>query len=143
MSEKRKRLTQRHFAHLRAQLEEQERDLLREIQNLSQAVQEGNVEVEIEEGDPEVFEREKNVALLNTLQHRLESVRAALRAMERGTYGVCERCGAEIPIERLEIYPDASLCVKCQAEVERLIRRGMYRELEKLSERALRSLQLE
>ncbi len=89
------------------------------------------------------MEREKNVVLLGTLKDRLDSVRYALRAMDRGTYGICERCGAEIPIERLEIYPDATLCVKCQAEVEQLIKRGMYKELERLSERARRSLQLE
>jgi len=133
----------RDLSHLRARLEEEATRLQREVRNLSQAVQSGEVEIEIEEGDPEIFEREKNVALLATLQRRLESVQAALKAMDKGTYGICERCGAEIPVERLEAYPDASLCVKCQAEVERLMRRGMYRELEKLSERALRSLKLE
>ena len=27
----------------------------------------------------------------------------------------CERCKAEIPAERLEIFPDTKLCVKCQS----------------------------
>ena len=27
----------------------------------------------------------------------------------------CERCKAEIPAERLEIFPDGKLCVKCQS----------------------------
>ncbi len=134
---------QRDFSKLRERLLEEERNLLHEIATLDAAVRGGEVDIELEEGDPELMEREKNVALLTTLRNRLESVRAALRAMEHGTYGICERCGAEIPIERLEIYPDTSLCVKCQAEVERLIRRGMYRELEQLSERVRRSLQLE
>lgn len=30
----------------------------------------------------------------------------------------CERCGAEIPAERLEIFPDTTLCVKCQSAGE-------------------------
>ena len=133
----------RDFSALREKLLEEEQSLLREIEHLGAAVRSGEVEIEVEEGDPEITEREKNIALLSALQGRLESVRAALRAMDKGTYGVCERCGSEIPLERLEIYPDASLCVKCQAEVERLVKRGMYRELERLSERARRSLQLE
>ncbi len=133
----------RDYTKLKERLLEEERQLLHEIAMLDAAVRTGEVDVEVEEGDPELMEREKNVALLSTLKRRLESVRAALRAMEHGTYGVCERCGAEIPLERLEIYPDTSLCVKCQAEVERLVRRGMYQELEQLSERVRRSLRLE
>ena len=133
----------RDYSKLKERLLEEERQLLHEIEMLDAAVRTGEVDVEVEEGDPELMEREKNVALLSTLKRRLESVRSALRAMEHGTYGICERCGAEIPIERLEIYPDTSLCVKCQAEVERLVRRGMYQELEQLSERVRRSLRLE
>ncbi len=133
----------RDFSKLRKRLLEEEQRLLEEIEHLSAAVRSGEVEIEVDEGDPEITEREKNVAILSTLQARLESVRSALRSMDKGTYGICERCGAEIPIERLEIYPDATLCVKCQAEVERLVKRGMYRELERLSERARRSFQLD
>ena len=133
----------RDFSKLREMLLEEEQQLLREIASIGATVRTGEVEVEIEEGDPEVIEREKNVALLNALENRLASVRAALQAMEKGTYGICERCGTEIPIERLEVYPDASLCVKCQAEVERLVKLGQYRELRELSERARRFLQLE
>ncbi len=133
----------RDFSKLREMLLEEEEQLLHEIENLSAQVRTGEVEIEIEEGDPEVIEREKNVALLVALENRLASVRSALQAMERGTYGICERCGQEIPIERLEVYPDASLCVKCQAEVERLVKMGRHRELSQLSERARRFLQLE
>ncbi len=133
----------RDFSKLRERLLDEEQRLIQEIEHLEAALKNGEVEVEMDEGDPEIMEREKNVVLLGTLKDRLDSVRYALRAMDRGTYGICERCGAEIPIERLEIYPDATLCVKCQAEVEQLIKRGMYKELERLSERARRSLQLE
>ncbi len=133
----------RDFSQLRQRLLEEEKRLIQEIEHLETALKDGEVEIELDEGDPEIMEREKNVVLLSALKDRLDSVRYALRAMDRGTYGICERCGAEIPIERLEIYPDATLCVKCQAEVERLIKRGMYRELERLSERARRSLQLD
>lgn len=83
------------------------------------------VDVDAEEGDPDLIEREKNVALVSQLERKLEGVEAALRSIEKGKYGICERCGKEIPTERLEIRPDATLCVTCQAEVEKLIRRGI------------------
>lgn len=31
----------------------------------------------------------------------------------------CETCGSEIPPERLELYPDATLCVACKDAEER------------------------
>jgi DnaK suppressor protein len=83
------------------------------------------VDVDLEEGDPDLFEREKNVALLTQLEHKLEGVQGALRSMQKGTYGLCERCGKEINSERLEVRPDATLCINCQSEVEKLIRRGI------------------
>jgi DnaK suppressor protein len=82
------------------------------------------VDVDLEEGDPDLIEREKNVALLSQLEHKLEGVQLALRSIQKGTYGQCERCGKEINPERLEVRPDATLCIQCQGEVEKLIRRG-------------------
>jgi DnaK suppressor protein len=82
------------------------------------------VDVDAEEGDPDLIEREKNVALLSQLEAKLEGIEAALRSIEKGKYGICERCGKEINPERLEVRPDATLCIHCQAEVEKLIRRG-------------------
>jgi DnaK suppressor protein len=83
------------------------------------------VDVDAEEGDPDLIEREKNVALLTQLEHKLEGVDGALRSIEKGKYGICERCGKTINPERLEVRPDATLCINCQAEVEKLIRRGV------------------
>jgi DnaK suppressor protein len=83
------------------------------------------VDVDSEEGDPDLIEREKNVALLTQLEHKLEGVHSALRSIEKGTYGKCERCGKDIDPERLEVRPDATLCISCQSEVEKLIRRGI------------------
>ena len=48
-------------------------------------------------------------------EKRLRGVKAALEAIEEGTYGTCVRCGEEIPEGRLEIMPESRLCVKCAA----------------------------
>src|SRR5690606_6730299 len=82
------------------------------------------VDVEPDEGDAEIFEREKNAALIAVLERKLQDIDSALRSIERGQYGICERCGKPIEVARLEVKPDATLCINCQAEVERLARRN-------------------
>jgi RNA polymerase-binding transcription factor DksA len=37
----------------------------------------------------------------------------ALRRVESGTYGICERCGQPIAPERLAVRPFARYCVTC------------------------------
>ncbi|MCO6451330.1 MAG: TraR/DksA C4-type zinc finger protein [Caldilineales bacterium] len=108
----------------REQLTQQRNDLQEDIEILREALR-GEVDVDVEEGDPDVVEREKNVVLLAAMEARIASIEDALRSIDRGTYGMCERCGNPIPPERLEVKPEATLCVTCQAEVEKLLKRGM------------------
>jgi hypothetical protein len=49
-----------------------------------------------------------------TLLRRIEEIDAALERIDAGTYGVCVRCKAAIPAERLEFRPFAPGCVSCQ-----------------------------
>lgn len=70
-----------------------------------------------DEHDPEgttiAFERSQVGALVRQAESHLAEVDAALDLVASGTYGVCERCGAEIPDERLEVRPTARRCVAC------------------------------
>ena len=93
---------------------------MRKLQEFMQA----EVDIDPEEGDSEVFEREKNAALISVLERKIGNIDAALQSMAKGKYGICDRCGEQISPERLEIKPDATLCVPCQREVERLSRRS-------------------
>ncbi len=103
---------------------DQRQKLLDDIEILKETLR-GEVDVDIEEGDPDVVEREKSLLLLSTLETRLASIEDALKAIERGDYGICERCGKEISAERLEVKPEATLCITCQTEMERLKKRGI------------------
>ena len=49
----------------------------------------------------------------------LPKIEKALQRIEAGEYGVCEDCGGEIGVSRLEVRPFASLCIKCKEEEER------------------------
>jgi RNA polymerase-binding transcription factor DksA len=52
-------------------------------------------------------------ALLATAQCTMGEVVEALHRWAEGTYGLCLRCGNEIPIARLELRPWAPFCVSC------------------------------
>ncbi len=112
----------------RRKLLEERARLTGELEHLREALK-TEVDVDADEGDPDLIEREKNVALVSQLERKREDVEAALRLIEKGKYGSCERCGKEIPTERLDVRPDATLCVQCQAEVEKLIKRGQMAKL--------------
>lgn len=106
-----------------SRLKQEEQQVLEELKNLREAML-AEVDIDPEEGDAEITEREKNAALLNVLENKLQDIQTALRSIEKGSYGICARCGEPIEPGRLEVKPDATHCVKCQGEVERLSRRG-------------------
>ena len=111
------------IAQERARLLDEKEHINAELTHLREFLQ-AEVDVEPDEGDSEVFEREKNAALIAVLERRLVDIDAALKSMEKGDYGICQRCGKPIEPERLEVKPDATMCVSCQQEIERLSRRN-------------------
>lgn len=60
----------------------------------------------------DLYEREKDIALLEHEQFHLQDIDHALLAIDQGIYGVCQVCGVEIPIERLEALPTTTYCKK-------------------------------
>lgn len=64
----------------------------------------------------EVFERGKDIGFKLYAQGQIGKVEDALEKLEQGQYGVCDKCGQEIPEERLEIVPFTTMCVDCRSE---------------------------
>jgi RNA polymerase-binding protein DksA len=54
----------------------------------------------------------------------LVEVVEALRRLERGIYGICMECDAPIGAARLEVKPEAALCIDCASDHERPISRS-------------------
>lgn len=50
----------------------------------------------------------------------LDKIEKALRKIEDGSFGVCEECGDEISIKRLEARPETTLCIRCKEDQERM-----------------------
>ena len=67
----------------------------------------------------ETYDRELDYTLEENSEHVLAEIDAALRRIEDGTYGQCTNCGRQIPRERLEARPYATLCIDCQRQRER------------------------
>lgn len=53
-------------------------------------------------------------AIAEDSRRRVREAAAALERMSDGTYGVCESCGATIPIGRLRKVPTARFCGRCR-----------------------------
>ena len=59
---------------------------------------------------------ETEAGLIERYEYRLKAIDAALSRLERGRYGICEKCKEEIPIERLKAVPFAAYCIDCQSK---------------------------
>ncbi len=70
-----------------------------------------------EEEATETLELEKRLTLENRIRQELAKVEHALTKIDKGTYGLCDNCGQPIDPARLEALPQASLCLKCQAQL--------------------------
>lgn len=47
-------------------------------------------------------------------QKLLKKIDEALDRMNAATYGICERCGGDIPYKRLKARPVTTLCIECK-----------------------------
>jgi len=80
-----------------------------------------------DEVDLAVYEREKNLALVQRLEQKLAEIDHVLHNAKKGKYGICERCGKPIDPARLAALPETTHCVKCKNELEQLARRAAMR----------------
>ncbi len=113
---------------VRARLAAERERLQGEIDSLQQGIDartfgedEGSDTVSMHPADDasEMFEREKNLTVLNTLRVTIEDLDSALQKVDAGTYGVCDNCGKPIGEKRIEALPSAVYCIECESALER------------------------
>jgi RNA polymerase-binding transcription factor DksA len=54
------------------------------------------------------------LAIVQDLKNRLADIESALRKIESGRYGTCEKCGKEIGESILDIDPESHFCQDCK-----------------------------
>ena len=66
----------------------------------------------------ETHDREVDATTEIFLEEEERRIAEARRALADGSYGICRGCGREIPKDRLEVMPEAVLCIDCQRHFE-------------------------
>lgn len=61
-------------------------------------------------------------SLLEMRYEQYKDIADAFRKLQNNTYGLCEECGEEIDIKRLQVNPLARFCIACKTKKEELER---------------------
>ncbi|TLY28858.1 MAG: RNA polymerase-binding protein DksA [Nitrospirae bacterium] len=113
------------YGDIRNDLERQRAVLLEEVGGM--LVHRPELEAFPDQSDQATAEVDQNFSLRlkEREQKLLKKIDEALDRMETNTYGICERCGQEIPYKRLKARPVTTLCIECKTlqEQEERIRR--------------------
>lgn len=59
-------------------------------------------------------------SLLEMKYEQYKDIADAFRKLENNSYGICEECGSEISIKRLEVNPLARYCIECKTRREEI-----------------------
>ncbi len=97
---------------LRASLEEERDHLWRTVDGLEPASQSSlDFDENFADSGQVAAEQGENKVLASSLRDQLHEVERALAKMDESTYGLCERCGAQIAEARLEAMPATPYCI--------------------------------
>jgi len=71
-------------------------------------------------GDQATAEIDRNFMLRLRGRERklLKKIEDAIDRIDQGTFGICDKCGEEINIKRLEARPVTSMCIECKTQQE-------------------------
>ena len=72
--------------------------------------------------DRATYEADRNFELrIRDREHKLiKKVKKALDRIENGTFGICEKCGDDISIKRLQARPVTTQCIECKTKEEEI-----------------------
>jgi RNA polymerase-binding protein DksA len=123
------KLTKKEIDELQARLRGERADLSEQLTTIedqafaaTQSDLSGDVGVDDESADAgtATFEREKELSIEQNVRDLLQKIDRALKRIDQGTYGVCERCGKPIEKARIKALPYVDLCIKdAQAQSRR------------------------
>ncbi len=113
-------LDKKDIEEIKKQLIEKKTKLEKKLSEIAIRDEDGNWEakyVDQDRGDDvnaiEIEEWTNQTSVVEVLVKDLEAINIALEKIANGTYGKCEVCGVDIPIERLRAFPEARTCTKC------------------------------
>lgn len=99
-------------AELRKKLEARLNQLATKVDDIDHTLMEA-APADFEEQATEAEDDEVLEGLSQAGHDEIDAIRAALKRLNDGTYGVCTSCGEDIAPKRLEALPHAALCINC------------------------------
>lgn len=104
---------------LRTMLEDRRNEIQVKLRSIRDTQNDEAADVrDAEEQSVDDFVQDVDFALMEMKSETLRRIDEALRRVDTGLYGICEDCGNEIAEVRLKAVPFATLCVRCQENVE-------------------------
>lgn len=105
----------------RAEIEAELARLDDELRSLGadQETERGGLGNHLAEDASNVMEQERIGTISADLRDVLQQVGNAVERIDAGRYGICQRCGKAIAVERLEAFPYVAFCINCQSILER------------------------
>ena len=118
-----KKLTKTQIKGIRDALIEERQMLLEQVEELDAEAdvkrwRDGGFDDDPADSGSASFERETAQSLSRHARGLLTEIDDALRRIEDGSFGTCERCGQQIHKDRLEALPYARLCLDCKRRDE-------------------------
>lgn len=105
------------ISQIKEKLEKEQAELKEKITSYQKAPELGSDVEDSESTEADEAEETSNaLAMAQAYRDRLEEVENAINKINEGTYGKCEKCGKEIPNEKLEKNPTAKFCESCGEE---------------------------
>jgi RNA polymerase-binding protein DksA len=114
---------------IRAQLQEERADLVKQQEELEEDSFEGTqseltgevgLDEDFADAGTATFDRERDLSIRNNIRDLIDQIDRAIRRIDENNYGSCERCGQPIDAVRLKALPHASLCLDCKRREERV-----------------------
>ncbi|HQH74272.1 MAG TPA: TraR/DksA C4-type zinc finger protein [bacterium] len=102
---------------IKTKLEKERNGLLQGMGN-KQPVDDSGAHGDLVDLSTNYSEHETRLGMAEHERNRLAELTTALQKIEEGTYGICSKCGQEIPEARLNAMPTAKLCLVCQSKQE-------------------------
>ncbi|HSN03808.1 TraR/DksA family transcriptional regulator [Nitrospira sp. NS4] len=102
------------YPDIRRALERQRANLLGEVGEVLTQHQDQEALPDVSDQASAEVNQHFSMRIREREQKLLKKIDEALDRMKVGIYGICERCGEDIPYKRLKARPVTTLCIECK-----------------------------